>query len=52
MKRISKRKPAPEILTAEFAQNRNASAARKLRLNLAAVKGLAGLSAEQVSELG
>jgi CRP-like cAMP-binding protein len=51
MKRISSRKPPPKVLTAEFAQNRNAGAARKLRLDLAAVKGLAGLSAEQINAL-
>jgi CRP/FNR family transcriptional regulator len=52
MKRIGSRKPAPKVLTAEFARNRNASAARKLRLDLSAVKGLAGLSTEQVGALG
>jgi CRP/FNR family transcriptional regulator, cyclic AMP receptor protein len=52
MKRISSRKPALKVLTGEFAQNRNASAARKLRLDLSAVKGLAGLSVEQISTLG
>ena len=36
----------------EFARNRNASAARKLRLDLSAVKGLAGLSSEQFGALG
>jgi CRP-like cAMP-binding protein len=52
MKRTRSRKPAHKVLTGEFAQNRNANAARKLRLDLSAVKGLAGLSAEQVSALG
>jgi CRP-like cAMP-binding protein len=52
MKRISSGKPAPKILNTEFPQDRNSSAARKLRLDLTAVKGLAGLSAEQVSALG
>ena len=52
MKRTSSRKPSHKVLTGEFAQNRNANAARKLRLDLSAVKGLAGLSAEQVSALG
>jgi CRP-like cAMP-binding protein len=52
MKRIVSRRPAPKVLTGEFAQNRNATAARKLRLDLSAVKGLAGLSAEQFSVLG
>ena len=47
MKRTSSRKPAHKVLTGEFAQNRNANAARKLRLDLSAVKGLAGLSAER-----
>ncbi len=52
MKRIISRKPAPKVLVGEFARNRNASAARKLRLDLSAVKGLAGLSAEQFGALG
>src|SRR5258708_24849102 len=52
MKRTSSRKPAHKVLTGEFAQNRNANAARKLRLDLSAVKGLAALSAEQGSALG
>ncbi len=52
MKRISSGKLAPKILNTEFPQDRNASAARKLWLDLSAVKGLAGLSAEQVSALG
>jgi hypothetical protein len=47
MKRISSGKLAPKILNTEFPQDRNASAARKLWLDLSAVKGLAGLSAEQ-----
>lgn len=51
MKRTSS-KPARKVLTGEFAQNRNANAARKLRLDLSGVKGLAGLSADQLGVLG
>jgi CRP/FNR family transcriptional regulator, cyclic AMP receptor protein len=52
MKQISSRKPTAKALTAEFARNCSPSAAKKLRLDLAAVKGLAGLSAEQFGVLG
>jgi len=52
MKRGSSNKRARKVFTGEFAQHRNASAARKLRLDLAAVRGLAGLSSEQLGVLG
>ena len=52
MKRVSLKKHARKVLTGEFARHRNPSAARKLRLDLSAVRGLAGLSSEQLSALG
>jgi len=52
MKRVSSKKHARKVLTGEFARHRNPSAARKLRLDLSAVRGLAGLSSERLSALG
>lgn len=52
MKKMSLGKRGAQVRTAEFARNRNAGAARKLRRDLAAMRGLAGLSEEQISVLG
>lgn len=52
MKAASSSKPAPKVVTIELARNRSAGAAKKLRLDLSAVRGLAGLSSEQVRVLG
>jgi CRP/FNR family cyclic AMP-dependent transcriptional regulator len=52
MKRASSSKPARKVSIGEFAEHRNASAARKLRLDLSLVRGLAGLSSEQLGALG
>ena len=52
MKRTSSIKPARKVVTAEFARNRSANVARKLRLDLSGLRGLRGLSSEQLGVLG
>jgi CRP-like cAMP-binding protein len=52
MKRASSSKPARKAVTPELAEHRSAGDARRLRHDLAVVRGLAGLSSEQLSMLG
>jgi CRP-like cAMP-binding protein len=52
MKRASSKKPARKAVSTELAEHRSVGDARKLRHDLAAVRGLSGLSSEQLSVLG
>jgi CRP/FNR family transcriptional regulator, cyclic AMP receptor protein len=51
MKRFALGKPAPKTVP-ELPENRTSGEAKKLRLELSALRGLAGLSAEHLSALG
>lgn len=52
MKRFAPSKSARKAVSPEFAKDRSLVEGRKLRVELSALKGLAGLSAEQFSALG
>jgi CRP/FNR family transcriptional regulator, cyclic AMP receptor protein len=52
MKRPASSKPARSVRIVEFPQGRSLGEAKKLRVELTALRGLAGLSTEQLSVLG
>jgi CRP/FNR family cyclic AMP-dependent transcriptional regulator len=52
MKRSAPSKPARKAVTTELAQNRSSGEAKKLRLELTALRGLVGLSTEEYRVLG
>jgi CRP-like cAMP-binding protein len=52
MKRFAPGKPTRRAVGPEFAEDRSLGEARKLRVELSALRGLAGLSAEQFGALG
>jgi CRP-like cAMP-binding protein len=52
MKRSSPGKPARKAVSTELARNRSLGEARKLRVELSALRGLAGISPEQFGALG